>query len=91
LRVKESDRLHAIANNLSMMGIHIEEKEDGFIIEGPQKLSGAVVDSYRDHRIAMAFAIAGLLAEGETQLRNSECVAVSMPDFFETLQEIISD
>jgi 3-phosphoshikimate 1-carboxyvinyltransferase len=91
LRVKESDRLHAIANNLSMMGIHIEEKEDGFIIEGPQKLSGAVVDSYRDHRIAMAFAIAGLLAEGETQLRNSECVEVSMPDFFETLQEIISD
>jgi 3-phosphoshikimate 1-carboxyvinyltransferase len=91
LRVKESDRLNAIVNNLSLMGGQIEELEDGFIIEGQQKLKGAVVDSYGDHRIAMAFAIAGLIAEGETQIKNSECVEISMPNFFETLQEIISE
>ncbi len=88
LRVKESDRLNAIVNNLSLMGVQIEELEDGFIIEGQQKLKGAVVDSYGDHRIAMAFAVAGLIAEGETQIKNSECVEISMPNFFETLQEI---
>ena len=89
LRVKESDRLHAIANNFSLMGIQIEEKKDGFIIKGPQKIKGTVVDSYGDHRIAMAFAIAGLIAEGETQLKNAECVKISMPDFFEILQGIV--
>ena len=88
LRVKESDRLNAIVNNLSLMGVQIEELEDGFIIEGQQKLKGAVVDSYGDHRIAMAFEVAGLNAEGETQIKNSECVEISMPNFFETLQEI---
>ena len=91
LRVKESDRLKAIVDNLKSMGIKIDEREDGFIIEGPQQLKGAAVDSYGDHRIAMAFAIAGLIAEGETQLVNAECVAVSMPDFFETLQGIVRD
>lgn len=91
LRVKESDRLHAIVNNLSLMGIQIGEKEDGFVIEGRQKLKGAVIDSFNDHRIAMAFAIAGLIAEGETQLINTECVEISMPNFFETLQGIVSE
>jgi len=89
LRVKESDRLHAIVRNLSSMGIQTEEREDGFIIEGPQKLKAAAVDSYGDHRIAMAFAIAGLIAEGETQLINSDCVEISMPNFFETLQGVM--
>ncbi|UCE08836.1 MAG: 3-phosphoshikimate 1-carboxyvinyltransferase [bacterium] len=89
LRIKESDRLYAIVRNLSLMGIQIEEKEDGFIIEGPQKLKGATLKSYGDHRIAMAFAIAGLIADGETQLINPECVEISMPNFFETLQGII--
>ena len=88
LRVKESDRLRAIVNNLLLMGIQIQENEDGFIIEGRQKLKGAVVDSYGDHRIAMAFAVAGLIAEGETQIKNCECVEISMPNFFETLQGI---
>ena len=88
LRVKESDRLHAIVRNLSLMDIEVEENEDGFIIAGPQKLKGATINSYGDHRIAMAFAIAGLIAEREIQLINADCVEVSMPDFFETLQGI---
>lgn len=91
LRVKESDRLHAIVNNLSLMGIQIEEQQDGFLIEGPQNLKGAIVDSYGDHRIAMAFAVAGLIAERKTQIKNSDCVEISMPTFFETLQEITSE
>jgi 3-phosphoshikimate 1-carboxyvinyltransferase len=91
LRVKESDRLHAIVDNLSLMGIQIDEKEDGFIIEGRQKLKGTVIDSFNDHRIAMAFAIAGLIARGETQLLNTECVEISMPNFFETLNEIVRE
>ncbi len=91
LRVKESDRLRTIVNNLSLMGITIKEKEDGFIIEGRQKLNGAVIDSYGDHRIAMAFAIAGLIAEEETRLMNTQCVEISMPNFFETLNRIKVD
>ncbi len=89
LRVKESDRLQTIAKNLTLMGVKIEEKDDGFIIEGSQKLRGATIDTYDDHRIAMAFAIAGLIAEGKTQIKNSECVEISMPDFFNILQGII--
>lgn len=89
LRIKESDRLHTIVKNLTLMGIKVEEKDDGFIIEGPQKLRGATVDSYGDHRIAMAFSIAGLITEGETQLLNTDCVEISMPDFFNILQGII--
>jgi len=89
LRIKESDRIKAIVNNLALMGVPVEELEDGFIIEGQQKLNGAIIDSYGDHRIAMAFAVAGLVAEGEIQIKNSDCIAISMPNFFETLQEII--
>lgn len=89
LRVKESDRLHAIVQNLLSMGIRIQEQEDGFIVEGHQKPEGAIIDSFGDHRIAMAFAIAGLIAEGKTQINNAECVEISMPNFFETLQEIV--
>lgn len=89
LRVKESDRLRAIVNNLSLMGVPVNEREDGFIIEGQQQPQGAVIDSYGDHRIAMAFAMAGLIAAGTTQINNSECVEISMPNFFETLQEIV--
>ncbi len=91
LRVKETDRLRAIANNLSLMGIKINETEDGFVIEGRQNLKGAIIDSFGDHRIAMAFAIAGLLAEDKTQLLNAEYVEISMPNFFETLHGIIVD
>ncbi len=88
LRVKETDRIKAMAIELSKMGAKIEEKEDGLIIDGVDKLKGAVVESYGDHRIAMALSIAALRAEGETLIENAECVQVSFPSFFEELKKI---
>jgi 3-phosphoshikimate 1-carboxyvinyltransferase len=85
LRVKESDRIAAMAAGLSAMGATIEEREDGWAIEGPVRLRGAEVDSNGDHRVAMALAVAGLLAEGETQVAGAECVAVSYPGFWDDL------
>jgi len=88
LRVKESDRLEAVAQNLRAMGATIEVRKDGFAISGPQKLKGAVIESFHDHRIAMAFSIAALVASGETEIRDSGCVAISYPDFFKTLKSL---
>jgi 3-phosphoshikimate 1-carboxyvinyltransferase len=84
LRVKESDRIKSVVENLQKMGAEIEEFEDGFRV-GKSNLKGASVDSFGDHRIAMAFAVAALFAEGETEITNAECAAVSFPAFFETL------
>jgi 3-phosphoshikimate 1-carboxyvinyltransferase len=91
LRVKETDRIAAITENLSRMGGNVKEAKDGLSIEGPVKLRGAEIDSFGDHRIAMAFAIAGLLAEGETTIRDIECVDISFPGFFDLLGSIRSD
>ena len=88
LRVKETDRLEAVATNLRAMGCQIDLRHDGFRIEGPQKLRGASVQSFHDHRIAMAFSIAGLVAEGPVEVNGSECVAISYPNFYETLAEL---
>ncbi len=90
LRVKESDRIKVIAGEFSKLGIEIEEKEDGFIINGnPEKdLIGADVESFGDHRIAMTLAVASLIAKGEMRIKNSECVNISFPDFFEVLKSI---
>jgi len=85
LRVKESDRLRAVADNLRRMGAEVEEYPDGLRVSGGQKLHGAEVESYGDHRIAMAFAVAGLFAEGVTSIKDAEAVAVSFPGFFELL------
>ncbi len=85
LRVKESDRLRAVADNLRRMGAAVEESPDGLSIGGGQSLHGAEVESYGDHRIAMAFAVGGLFAEGATQIKDAEAVAVSFPGFFELL------
>lgn len=90
LRVKESDRISAITQNLKKMGARIEEFPDGFRVER-SALKDASVDSFGDHRIAMAFAIAGLLAEGETEIHGSECAAVSFPDFFDVLKSVASE
>ena len=67
------------------MGGEIEEFEDGFAIAGPQRLKGGIVESAGDHRIAMAFAVAGLLAEGTTEIREADCASVSFPGFYEAL------
>lgn len=88
LRLKESDRLQATANNLRAMGADVEEFDDGLAVFGPTQLRGAAIDSYGDHRIAMAFSVAALIAEGETEIKNSECVAISFPQFFELLNTL---
>ena len=91
LRVKETDRIDTVVKNLRAMGGEVEEFDDGMVIPGGQKLKGAQLDSYGDHRIAMAFAIAGLLAEsGETTIVNTACVNTSYPTFSQHLKKISS-
>jgi 3-phosphoshikimate 1-carboxyvinyltransferase len=89
LRLKETDRLAAIATNLKAMGVEVTEQEDGLEIIGGAPLRGARLQSFGDHRIAMAFAIAGLFAEGETVIEDIDCVATSYPNFYETLEHIM--
>ncbi|MCU1300264.1 MAG: 3-phosphoshikimate 1-carboxyvinyltransferase [Candidatus Sulfotelmatobacter sp.] len=89
LRVKESDRIASIAANLRAMGAQVEELEDGLKIPGGQSPRGAELESFGDHRIAMAFSIAALRAQGETLIRGSQCAAISYPAFFSTLEELV--
>ncbi len=89
LRVKESDRIAAVARNLRAMGADVEEREDGLRVPGRQPLRGAPVDSGGDHRIAMAFAIAALRAQGETLIRGADAAQVSYPEFFEVLEKMV--
>jgi 3-phosphoshikimate 1-carboxyvinyltransferase len=89
LRVKESDRISAVVENLRAMGAEVEEYEDGLRVEGNANLRGAGLRSFGDHRIAMAFAVAALTAEGETYIEGArECVAVSFPEFFPLLESL---
>ncbi|RLI90529.1 MAG: 3-phosphoshikimate 1-carboxyvinyltransferase, partial [Candidatus Altiarchaeales archaeon] len=88
LRIKESDRLRAITQELRKMGADIRESGGGLIINGRCKLKGAVLDPHDDHRIAMSCAIAALSAEGETVIENPECVRKSYPNFFEDLEKL---
>lgn len=87
LRVKESDRIKTVVENLRRMGANVEEFPDGLRVE-KSKLKGAAIDAFHDHRIAMAFAIAGLFATGETEIIGAEWASVSFPAFFETLERI---
>jgi 3-phosphoshikimate 1-carboxyvinyltransferase len=89
LRVKESDRISATVAGLRAMNAEVEEFEDGLRVAGPTQLRGAKIDSRGDHRIAMSFAIAGLLADGETEIKDAECVSVSFPQFFELLESVV--
>jgi 3-phosphoshikimate 1-carboxyvinyltransferase len=86
--VKESDRIALVAKNLRAMGAEVQEFEDGLDVPGGQRLHGAVVDSGGDHRIAMAFAIAALRAEGDTLVVGAEAAAISFPEFFTLLEQI---
>lgn len=81
LRVKESDRIETVATALRAMGAKVETYDDGMDIEGPTPLHGATIEANHDHRIAMAFAIAGLIADGETRIEGSETIATSYPEF----------
>jgi len=88
LRVKESDRLAAVATNLRAMQAPVEELPDGLLIKGPVRLRGATLDAFGDHRIAMAFAIAGLCADSPTTIHNAACADISFPGFFALLQQL---
>ena len=88
LRVKECDRIHAICTNLKRMGGEIYELNDGFIINGPTKLKGAEIETYHDHRIAMAFTIAELVADGNVVLDDPDCISVSYPEFYDELARL---
>jgi 3-phosphoshikimate 1-carboxyvinyltransferase len=88
LKVKESNRIDVMVNNLSLMGADITATEDGMIIRGGKPLHGAVIDSKLDHRIAMSFAIAGLMSEGSTEIQGAECVNISYPGFYEDLKKL---
>lgn len=88
LKVKESNRIDVMVKNLSAMGAHITAADDGMVIEGGYPLHGAVIDSHLDHRIAMSFAVAGLNADGETDIKGAECVNISYPGFYEDLERL---
>ena len=90
LRVKESDRIATLAAGLRQMGARVEEFQDGMRVEGRSsgKLRGAKIDPHGDHRIAMALSVAALGAEGESVIRDADCVGVSFPQFFETLDRL---
>jgi 3-phosphoshikimate 1-carboxyvinyltransferase len=88
LRVKECDRIHAICKNLKIIGANIEELEDGFIIHGPTQLKGGEIETFHDHRIAMAFTIAGLVSDGDIILDYPECASISYPEFYDELERL---
>jgi len=88
LRHKECDRIDAVVRNLTAMGADIDELDDGFVVHGPCALAGASVESFGDHRIAMAMAVAGLFASGETAIDGAESVRISYPGFFDELRRL---
>lgn len=88
LKVKESDRIAVMVDNLSRMGVSIEGTDDGMIIEGGKPLIGASIDSHLDHRIAMSFAVAALAAQGETNIKDADCVKISYPEFYDDLKRL---
>ena len=88
LRLKETDRIRAVCENLSRMGARVRELPEGLEIEGPTPLTGACLDSFGDHRIAMAFSVAALVAQGATVIENAECVDISFPGFYPTLRNL---
>ncbi len=88
LRIKETDRIKAVVENLRRMGVQAEESADGMFIPGRQKFRGAAIDSFGDHRIAMAFAVAALAADGETTIDEAEAASISFPEFWDTLARV---
>ena len=88
LKVKESNRIDVMVNNLRAMGAHIEGTDDGMIIEGGYPLHGAIIDSHLDHRIAMTFAITALASDSETSIKGADCVKISYPGFYEDLTRL---
>ena len=90
LKVKESDRIFTVTENLKKMGVDVTPTEDGMIIKGGNPLQGAKLDSYLDHRIAMSFTIASLIAQGEVSIKDGDCVNISYPTFYQDLRSLFS-
>ena len=90
LKVKESDRIATVTENLKAMGADVTATDDGMIIVGGKELQGTTIKTYKDHRIAMAFAVAGLIANGKTDFDDEKCCVISYPNFFETLNRLLS-
>ena len=88
LRIKETDRIQTVVENLRRMGVAAEERPDGMVIPGRQKLHAAEFDSFGDHRIAMAFAVAALAGDGESTIDHAEAASVSFPEFWDILHQI---
>jgi 3-phosphoshikimate 1-carboxyvinyltransferase len=91
LRVKESDRIAALAAELAKMGVRVEERADGLAVHGGARLQGGALDSHGDHRIAMALAVAGLVAAGQTVVEDTACIATSFPEFVDTLNTLAGE
>ncbi len=91
LRVKESDRIAAMVRQLGKMGVNLQEREDGIVVDGGKKLVGACVESEGDHRVAMSMAVAGLIAEGETVVYDAEALNVSYPRFINDLRSVVDN
>ncbi|HYJ86268.1 MAG TPA: 3-phosphoshikimate 1-carboxyvinyltransferase [Pyrinomonadaceae bacterium] len=89
LRTKESDRIAATVSNLRAMGALVEKYDDGLAVEGPVTLQGATLNAYGDHRIAMAFTVAALIARGDSEILGSDCVEISFPGFFERIESMV--
>src|SRR5262249_49403031 len=88
LRVKETDRIATVAENLKRMGVAVAVRDDGFDVPGNQTLHAAALDSFGDHRIAMAFSVAALAADGAYEIHNSEAASVSFPEFYNMLRSL---
>ena len=91
LRHKESDRIATVATNMRALGANVTEHDDGLSIVGPSRLTGAAVSSFGDHRVAMAMAVAGMVADGTTEINGAESVDISYPRFFADLSTLIRD
>ena len=89
MRIKETDRIRTVVENLRLMGVAAEESADGMFIPGRQKLRAATLPSHGDHRIAMAFAVAALRGDGVSTIDEAEAASVSFPEFWDTLSGIV--
>ena len=88
LKVKESNRIKTVVDNLKKMGADIEELEDGMIIKGKTKLHGATIETFKDHRIAMSFSIADLISDSRVMLDDTNCINISFPGYFNLLKDL---
>ena len=89
MKVKETNRIDAVVNELKKLGANIEATDDGMIIEGPTPLTGGSLKTYGDHRIGMMGAVAALVAKGAVELDDADCIAVSYPTFFEHVEKLV--